>query len=211
MNSTKNWQQCDTNTFWNEEAASAHVVQIYENDAAFLNLLEGFVTGGIAAGDGVVLIATCEHLGLLEQRLKLAGLDVEALKADDQYLPLHAEEILGRIMINDWPNYSLFMETITRAFRQVKKNNRHIRAFGELVAILWAQGNSGATIMLEQLWNMYGEKEPFSLFCAYPKSAFPENSDVSIRNICKTHSKIISGSTNSTKDLTYKNIRQLQL
>lgn len=211
MNSTKNWHQCNANTFWEEEAASAHVVQIYENEEALLNLLESFVTGGIAAGDAVVLIATSKHLDSLEQKLKLAGVDVDTLKADDRYLPLNAEEVLARFMINDWPNYSLFMETITRVFRRVKKDKRHIRAFGEMVAILWEQGNSGATIMLEQLWNMYAEKEPFSLYCAYPKSAFPDNSDVSLKNICKTHSKIISGSVDSTDKLTYKNVRQLQL
>ena len=206
MNTTKNWHQCNTNTFWKEEAACAHVVQIYESEEALLNLLEGFITDGITAGDAVVLIATSGHLESLEQKLKLAGLDLEALKADDQYLPLIAEEVLSRIMINDWPNYSLFMETVTRIFRRVSNGKRHVRAFGEMVAILWAQGNSGATIMLEQLWNMYCEKEPFSLFCAYPKNAFQENSDLSLRNICKTHSKIISGEANASNELLYRNV-----
>jgi hypothetical protein len=206
MNTIKNWHHCDTDIFWQEEAADAHVVQLYENEEEFLELLESFVTGGIATGDAVVIIATSAHLNSLEQKLKLAGLDLDALKAENQYLPLIAEEVLARIMINDWPNYSLFMETITRVFRRVSNGKRHVRAFGEMVAVLWAQGNSGATIMLEQLWNMYCEKEPFSLFCAYPKSAFPDNSDVSLRNICKTHSKIISGNATAANKLTYKNV-----
>lgn len=206
MNSTKNWHHCDADIFWKDEAASAHVVQVYENEDEFLNLLEGFVTGGLEAGDAVVLIATSAHLNALEQKLKLTGLDLEALKADDQYLPLIAEEVLARIMINDWPNYSLFMETITRIFRRVSNGQRHVRAFGEMVAILWEQGNSGATIMLEQLWNMYCEKQPFTLFCAYPKSAFPNNSNVSLRNICKTHTKMIANAANSSSELTYMNV-----
>ena len=206
MHTDQNWQRCNSHNFWKEEAACSHVVQIYENDEEFMNLLEGFVTSGIFAGDSVIIIATSAHLTALEQKLKQVGLDVDALRAADQDVPLDAEETLAKFMVSDWPDYSLFMQTVSGVFDRARKDGRNIRAFGEMVAILWAQGNSGATIMVEQLWNMYCEKEPFALFCAYPKSEFPDNTGVSLRHICKTHSKMISGCDNSKTELSYLNI-----
>jgi hypothetical protein len=208
MDLDKNWQRCHSHTFWKEEASCSHVVQIYENDTEFLNLLEGFVSGGFSAGEAVILIATRSHLDTLEKNLKQSGTDLEAMKANGQYLPFDADEMLGMFMVNDWPDYSLFMVTISEAFGKARKDGRPVRAFGEMVALLWAQGNSGATIMVEQLWNMYCEKEPFALFCAYPKSEFPDNSMVSLKHICKTHSKMIAGCENSTTELSYVNVNQ---
>ena len=206
MNSGKNWQSCNTHTFWKEKAVCSHVVQIYESEEAFLSLLEGFVTDGFATGDNVVLIATEAHLNGLAKRLQAAGSDIEKLKELGQYLPFNAEEVLAKFMVNNWPDYSLFMQTINKVFEQASKNKRPVRAFGEMVAILWEQGKSGSTIMLEQLWNMYGEKEPFSLLCAYPKSSFPEGSEVSLQNICKHHTKVISGGEQVPSRLLYKDL-----
>jgi hypothetical protein len=203
MNSGKNWQSCNTQTFWQEKAACSHVVQIYESEAAFLDLLESFVTDGFEAGDTVILIATEQHLAELELRLLAAGTDLESLRLQNQYLTFNAEALIAKFMVNDWPDYSLFMQSISQIFDRTRKNNRPVRAFGEMVAVLWEQGKTGSTIMLEQLWNMYCEKEPFSLFCAYPKSSFPEGSEVSLQNICKHHSKVIAGKQNSPSKLLY--------
>lgn len=206
MNSNQNWHRCNAHTFWQQEAACSHVVQIYEHEKEFLNLLEGYVSGGFATGDAVVVIASPDHLAALETRLRASGSDPEVLKATDQYIPLDVNVTLAKFMVNDWPDYSLFMETISAIFSRARKDSRKVRAFGEMVAILWGKGNSGATIMLEQLWNMFCEKEPVTLLCAYAASAFAQEPAVSLQNICKTHSKMIAGAGNSSTELLYQNI-----
>lgn len=40
-------------------------------------------------------------------------------------------------------------------------------------------------------WHQLCQTEAFSLFCAYPKSGFTEDSSKSIREICEAHSRII--------------------
>ena len=209
MNSGKNWQRSDSQTFWQEEGACSHVVQIYDNDEEFLDLLEGFVANGLKAGEAVVLVGTEAHLSALEMRLKLLDLDLAALKLQEQYLPFKAEEMLPKFMVNDWPDYSRFMQLASEMLSIARKIDRKVRVFGEMVALLWEQGKTGATIMLEQLWNMYCEKEPATLLCAYPKSAFPEGSNVSIQNICKHHTKRITSDANSKNELLYLDLSQL--
>src|SRR4051812_16977757 len=107
------WQQSDAQVFWGEIAPSDHVVQIYENEQAFLDLLCGYVTGGIRNGDSVVIIATAEHIKELNEKLKSVGFDPFYLTLKDQYIPLDAEETLAKFMVNGWADEILFNHVIS--------------------------------------------------------------------------------------------------
>jgi len=43
-----------------------------------------------------------------------------------------------------------------------------VRAFGEMVAVLWERDQREAAIELEELWNELLGHHPFSLMCGYP-------------------------------------------
>lgn len=109
-------------------------------------------------------------------------------------------------MINGWPDEGLFNKTVSGIIDKCSPD-RKIRAFGEMVALLWAQGHYGATVQLEQLWNKFCEKKSFSLFCAYPKSGFTKDINRSISHICGTHSKMISGKTIQLKEVNYIDLK----
>jgi hypothetical protein len=198
------WQHSKADIFWGEIAPCDHVVQIYENDEIFIDVLAGFVGGGINAGDAIIIIATDGHIKALETRLRSFAIDIESLISNQQYFPLNAEETLNKFMVNGWPNEELFMDCVSNIIKKAKKGNRNIRAFGEMVAILWAQGHNGATVRLEHLWNKFCQNESFCLFCAYPKSGFTEDINVSIGNICGAHSKVITASDRPLTHLSYR-------
>lgn len=200
------WQQSKADVFWAEIAPCDHIIQIYENDSVFSDALAGFVGGGINAGDCCIVIATKNHLEALENRLADYGVQVGVLISEKRYFPLVAEEILSRFMVNNWPDEDLFNKTISQVIAECSVNNRRIRAFGEMVAILWAQGHNGATVQLEHLWNKFCEKQAFCLFCAYPKSGFTEDMNTSLMHICGSHSKMISGTASQLTDITYTNL-----
>lgn len=190
--------------FWGEIAPCEHVVQIYESDDSFLDLLTGFVSGGVEAEECAVVIATTAHLAALEQRLTAAGYNVPALISNIQYVPLDAEETLSRFMINDWPDENLFNKVISEVLAKAKENKHKVRAFGEMVAILWAKGQVGATVRLEHLWNKFCENEAFSLFCTYPESGFTQDAAESVMHICSAHTKMITAGEKGKKDVLYK-------
>jgi hypothetical protein len=197
----RKWRKAAIDVFWGEIAPCDHIVQIYENDKEFLDTLESFVTGGLKAGESTIVIATDEHLAALNERLRNAGFDLFSLTLHDQYIPLSAEETLAQFMINDWPDENLFHYLLTNLLLRARKRDRKVRAFGEMVALLWAKGFSGATVRLEHLWTRFCESEEFGLFCAYPKSGFTENPVDSIAGICRCHSKMIASVDGSNLQL----------
>ncbi len=209
-NKLNNWQRCKTQVFWGEIAPTDHVLQIYENDEVFLDALSGFVGAGINAGDCVIVIATDPHLKSLEKRLTEHGIYVRSLIAEERYIPLNAEKTLELFMVNGWPDEEKFNQAITNLFQRASCHGRKIRAFGEMVALLWKQGHNGATVHLEHLWNKVAKREEFTLFCAYPKSGFTKDITDSINHICCTHSKMIDGSEKQIAEVIYRSLEQQQ-
>ena len=204
MNTNTDWKQVKADIFWAEVAPCDHIVQIYESDAVFIDTLAGFVGNGINTGDCCIVIATKTHLEALSEKLANFGVRVDTLIEDKRYMPLIAEEMLSKFMVNGWPDEKLFMQTVSGIIEKCHQTNRRIRAFGEMVAILWAQGHSGATVQLEHLWNKFCEKEAFCLFCAYPKTGFTGDINLSVNHICDQHSKMISGSEKQLTEIYYR-------
>jgi hypothetical protein len=177
--------------FWAEMSACDHLVQIYEADDAFLDSLTGFVGGALRAGQGAIVIATPEHRHQLDSRLRAAGVDVDGATLRDQFISVDAEATLAMFTVKDWPNEKLFATVVIDLLRRAGADGRKVRAFGEMVALLWARGLAGATVQLEHLWRELCEKESFSLFCAYPKIGFTESPSESIARVCSLHSKVL--------------------
>jgi hypothetical protein len=200
------WEKTGIDVFWGEIAPCDHVLQIYEDDKRFIDVLEGFVVNGFNSGDSVVIIATPEHLKSLNHRLRAKGFDLFSLTLQDRYIPLDAEATLSQFMINDWPDENLFYHLLTNLLLRAHKKDRKVRAFGEMVAILWSQGFNGATVHLEHLWGRFCDSEEFRLFCAYPKSGFTENAVESINKICGCHSKVIAALEEGSSELMCQNV-----
>jgi hypothetical protein len=175
--------------FWSEMAPCDRIGQIYENDEKFLDGLRTFVIEGFKRAESVIIIATKAHLKALENRLDSPDLPV--LIAQDKYIAQDAEEMLATFMVNDWPDEKLFEKSITALLNRAAGNQRNIRAFGEMVALLWAQGHNGATIRLEHFWNDLAKHHAFPLLYDYPKGGLTQNAAESIKQICSAHSKTI--------------------
>jgi hypothetical protein len=189
---SNNYNLTSHSHFWGELSPCEHLVQIYADDDVFLNSLEGFVASGLNAGDGVIVIATPAHRRALEDRLRRSGFDLAGATAKNQFIALDAEETLGRFMIDSWPDDERFKRTVADLVGRAGQDGRRVRAFGEMVSILWSRGDCGATVRLEYLWSNLCKQGTFSLFCAYPKIGFTESPDIAVQAICAAHSRVIS-------------------
>ena len=175
----------------------AHTVQFYTDGAFLLDELSRFIGSALGAGDAAVVFATKAHRERLAQGLLARGLDIALAIEQGRYIALDATETLAKFVLHGWPDAPLFTEVIGSVLGQAAAaaaggKNPHISVFGEMVALLWEQGNPEASVRLEQLWNNLVRMYPLSLRCAYPMSAFDreEHGDLFLK-ICAEHSHVI--------------------
>jgi len=185
-------QRKNVDVFWAELAACDHCVQIYDDDTAFLNALESFVVSGLLQHEAIILITTAAHLQLLQDRLIRGGYDLQAAIARDQFVTVDAHEALASFMRDGWPNEALFNAMVSTLLKRVRPQYGRVRAFGEMVAIMWANGDCGATIHLEHLWARLCKSEEFSLFCAYPRTGFTQDAEQSMMDVHLAHSVVFN-------------------
>lgn len=190
MKSIQSEQQSPADVFWGELSPCDHFVQIYRDDEHFLNTLERFVADGLRLEEAVILIATAAHLDALRERLVRNGLDIGSAISRNQYIALDARETLEKFMVNGWPDEALFEQVITDILVRARTHHDKVRAFGEMVALMWAEGHCGATVHLEHMWSRLCGKEKFSLFCAYPTAGLTQDSLQSLSEVCAAHSKV---------------------
>jgi PAS domain S-box-containing protein len=175
---------------------SGHAVQFYSEDSSFLNSIGQAIASALVSGDAAVVIATSPHRAMLAQRLKDRGVDTRSAIKRGRYVVLDAAETLSRLLLQGWPDAARFADlmgsSIDRARAAAESDNPQVFAFGEMVALLWAEGKGGAAIQLEQLWNNLAETHSFSLRCAYPMRSFDreEHGDLFLK-ICAEHSNVI--------------------
>lgn len=177
---------------WREAAIADHFVQFYRDDSLLTEAAAGFIGSGLQKVEGGIVIATQPRRQALDERLAAQGVDVPAARARRQYVSLDAEETLARFMVNGRPDEVLFMHVVGSVVTRMVSAGFRVRAFGEMVALLWADGNSEAAIQLERLWNNLGRKWRFALFCAYPMAPFEsEASAAGFGRICAMHAGVI--------------------
>jgi PAS domain S-box-containing protein len=172
--------------------ARGHFVRFYDDEAYLLAEVAEFIDTALRAGGVGIVIATAEHLEQLQGRL--AGFGTAASRGawyPGELVVLDARETLARLLVEGWPDEKRFMDIVGKAVEQARAGGRAVHAFGEMVALLCADGKYDAAIHLEALWNRLGQRHPFSLFCAYPSSLFPTSEhERAFRHVCSAHDHV---------------------
>ncbi|HXO45510.1 MAG TPA: MEDS domain-containing protein [Candidatus Cybelea sp.] len=184
--------------FLDSHASHSHSVQFYGEDPVLLDELCRFIGDSLESGGSALVVATVAHRDALTRLLKARGLDTDAAVVRGRYIPMDATETLSKLMQEGWPDPARFAEVIgsvvVRAKHAAGGSDGQVAIFGEMVAILWAQGKFESSIQLEQLWNRLSQTHSFALRCAYPMAGFnrEEHSEPFLK-ICAEHSHVIPG------------------
>ncbi len=168
-----------------------HLIQAYSDDTFLAEVVGEFITTGLRANEGAVIIATPEHLGLFAQSFGSARIDVEAAASSHQLLLLDADRTLERFMVEGRPDRTAFFEVITSALEHVRRAGYpRLRLYGEMVDLLWAS-NLQATVELEQLWNEVLRDPTLSLLCAYRLDPTERSVQGVLRQVTHCHSHLL--------------------
>jgi len=169
-----------------------HLVEFYETEAFLVDTVCTFVVPALRGGDAAIVVATAPHREAFEAALREAGIDVAAAVREQRYIALDARELLARFMVDGAPDPRRYRETVTAVMDRASQDGRRMRVYGEMVALLWDDGDVASAIALEDLWNDLAQVRPFTLLCAYPLRAFDDPaSGGDFKRICEQHTKVI--------------------
>lgn len=169
-----------------------HYVQFYEEDRFLVHAVASYVALGFVQNHSAILILTPAHRAAIERKLAIGGADAVEYQRRGLYYAFDAAETLSCFMVNGQPNARRFRATIEPIVEVASKNGSAVRAFGEMVSLLWEQGKKTAAIELEILWNDLMEKNAFALLCAYPIGQFSSSEqERELRHICRAHNRVI--------------------
>lgn len=146
---------------------TGHVVHFYDHVDLLALTVGDFLGAGLAEGGTALVVATPEHRAAFVRVLDAAGIDVATARAAGQYAELDAATVLAMIMVDGSPDPSRFEDTIRPLLKTADAGIQPMRVYGELVDLLWREGNADAAHNLEALWNSIGAGRDFALFCGY--------------------------------------------
>jgi DcmR-like sensory protein len=175
-----------------------HDVQFYEDEAFLSEAVASFLAEGFRAGQPLIVIATAEHRKAFAQRMRARGVDPEDLVHGRDIMWLDAADTLAAFMEGDRPDPELFEATVGNVFEKIMANRKYamVRAYGEMVDLLWRGGKSASAIAVEELWNGLAAKYAFSLLCAYSKESLLSDPHTDgIDSICRVHSRVLPGAS----------------
>ena len=173
----------------------AHIVQFYGSDRSLVITVAGFLAEGLVAGHPAIVIATSAHCRAIVVALGERLIDSERAIRNGDLILHDAEATLDLFCIDDTLNAELFEKNIGRLFEQAANGRRTVvRAYGEMVDVLWRRGRSDAAITLENLWNKLALKYRFVLLCGYAMGSFYEQ-PTGLEEVIAQHTAVISNDT----------------
>jgi hypothetical protein len=169
-----------------------HSVHFYDRPSSLIDRVCEYVRDGFRGGDAAIIICTPEHLHSVDACLETRGFDVAALRESGQYVTLDAAQTLASFMVAGRPDRRRFSDVVGGQLLRTHATYPRVRAFGEMVALLWAQGQSRAALELEDLWNELLGHHPFSLMCAYSLDVLGKPANLqTVVDIAKLHGKVL--------------------
>jgi hypothetical protein len=174
-----------------ENAPHLHAVQFYEDTDSLCRRVAAFLGEGLVAGDPAISIARRTHQDGIISELNARLVNVEQARRRGDLVLLDCDDTLGAFVVAGQPDARLFHAYIGTVLDQVIRGRRRtiIRAYGEMVDVLWRAGKTEAAISLEILWNSLATKYSFSLLCGYSMGHFYKQPDLYDR-VCEQHSDV---------------------
>jgi DcmR-like sensory protein len=150
-----------------EPASGNHFVQVYTDEAFLVEAVAEYLGTGLRRGEAAILIATPSHRTAFMRQLEGIGIAAGKAAQRGQLVLLDAEETLKHFTTGGMPDWQSFHALIGGIIAKVRLDYPAVRAYGEMVDVLWQREERDAAMRLEEFWNDLARLQTFSLLCAY--------------------------------------------
>jgi signal transduction histidine kinase/CheY-like chemotaxis protein len=169
---------------------SNHVVQFYESDGPLCEAVARFLIQGLNVDQPILVVATAAHREGIGEQLALHGVDLPSLRRSGRAMFVDASELLSGLMVDSRVDALSFKRVLGDLLERSRRagDRQTVRIYGEMVNVLWSDGNPEAALRLEELWNAAAETESFSLLCGYALGHFAAAThSASFEAVCGQH------------------------
>lgn len=167
-----------------------HAVGFYADDAEVVAGIAAYAAEGLTRRERVLAVVTPEHRTAVDDALADLGLDPARARHAGSYVTLEAAHTLSTFLVDGSPDRDGFADTVGRLVCAAGEDGTPVRAFGEMVALLWDRGDVVAALELESLWNEYAQADRLSLLCGYSTAALDGAALGDIGRVCDLHSVV---------------------
>jgi KaiC/GvpD/RAD55 family RecA-like ATPase len=170
-----------------------HAVQFYGDDGHLCSTVAAFLAQGFVDQHPGILIATPAHTITILEELKRRMIDVEQAQKSGHLIVLDAQRTLDLFMDGDIPEAQRFENSVGKLVADVldaRPERTLIRAYGEMVDVLWKEGKPEAAIKLEILWNKLANQYGFALLCGYSMGNFYKQTAL-FEQVCEQHTHVM--------------------
>jgi len=169
-----------------------HVVQFYDREADLVRAVGAYLLSAVAEDAVAIVIAAEAHRVAFEAELVEAGVDVIQATEAGRVVWLDAARTLALCTEDGRIEPGRFRQVIGGVVRWARGTGRAVRAYGEMVALLWDAGDIVGAIELEKLWNELGHELSFALWCGYhTRSLAGEEHADAMHELCQLHSAVV--------------------
>lgn len=170
-----------------------HAVQFYGSESSLFHSVAGFLSQGLVDGQPVIVVATEAHwLGIAEQ-LTARFIDVDRARDLGHLDVRDAQKTLSLFMVGDMPDADAFESSVGSLVASAANGlprSGLVRAYGEMVDVLWHEGRCDAAIRLEMLWNKLAARFGLALLCGYAMHHFYRQTR-KFEAVCRQHTHVM--------------------
>lgn len=171
-------------------AAQGHEVQFYDDDPEMVDVVTSHALARLRNGVPVLMVATPEHRACVASALVDQGVDLAAARAQGRFVAIDAAGALSGFVVAGRPDPDLFEAQLCAVLDSMGSASGPVWVYGEMVALLCAEGNVAAAMELEALWNALATTRPFSLLCGYPTSMLDSAALEHVAVVCECHTQL---------------------
>jgi hypothetical protein len=165
------------------DAPAPGAPRFYDSESSLARIVAEFLAEGFNDGNPGIVITTEDQRAEIVRELTARSYDVEALQRSRDFLLLDAQQVLSTIIVDGKPDARRFQDEVRQVIECVRRARPDctVRMFGQMIDVLWRQGDRSAAIRLELLWNQLAQTQP-SLVCGYAIGNFYK--DARLEDVC---------------------------
>lgn len=173
----------------------SHIVHFYADDFELAASIARYAADGLDAGEALVVIAKPAHIASVRDALVAIDVDPDASNVH----MFDAAATLRQFMEDGLADRDRFAEVVGGTLRAAGEGRTGVRAYGEMVEILWERGDVTGALALEGLWNDLAREVSFSLYCAYQENVVARGVEVALDEACRLHSAVVADGTHRSR------------